>query len=212
MINRKLPPHPPSSVHPGGGDKRNDTERHLMNNRGMTHSLLTKLSQENYFSAWLIFGLDMVISACSSLMVLLLRNLFTFSSFSLAFSAWWLLGSAVTSAVMFLALHTDQSIVWHSTLRKIGKLGFAACGKSLLMGVLSFLFVRMSGALCWFGCRFWISCSLSWLWYWNVSLVAVYEMICGRISQRNSIQRILSLRNQRKIDVTGRKVEELQAL
>ena len=162
-----------------------------MGNSGFLNLILKRLRLENYFSAWLILWFDMVVSACSSLVSLLLYNLLVSRSFGIGFLAWWIIGSVIASGIMFLSLHTYRAIIRYSTLREIGDLVAAVFGKTVLMGI---MLILLSGARdiqqLWL-LLFDFLLTFGTLVLLRIGMVTAYNILRRRMNIRHSVQRIL---------------------
>ena len=100
----------------------------------MFRNFIKKLHLEKYVSSKLILGLDLAISVGVSLFALFVTNVL-FSSFIYDFKfILYIVGSSLlSSAIFFFLLQTHKSIIRHSTLRELWKLGVAALGKGATM-------------------------------------------------------------------------------
>jgi FlaA1/EpsC-like NDP-sugar epimerase len=95
---------------------------------------LEKYLSSRYFSSWLILTIDTVVSVVSTLIAyLLVRGLFTNPVFTVWYGFWLLAGSCVLSVFSFIVFRTFRSVIRHTTLREIWKLGGAVLFKDLLM-------------------------------------------------------------------------------
>ena len=93
-----------------------------------------KYLSSRYFSSWLILVLDTFVSGFSTFVAyLLVRGLFPYPVFTAWYGFWLLLGSCVFSVVSFILFRTFRSIIRHTTLREVWKLGAAVLLKDLLM-------------------------------------------------------------------------------
>ena len=105
----------------------------------MLYRLLSRLGAEKYlssryFSSWLILVIDTFVSVFSTFIAyLLIRGLFPSPVFTFWYGLWLLAGSCVLSIVPFVLFRTFRSIIRHSTLREIWKLGAAVLLKDALM-------------------------------------------------------------------------------
>ena len=100
----------------------------------MFRNFIKKLHLEKYVSSKLILGLDLIISVGVSLFALFLTNvLFTSFTYDFGFILYIVGSSLLSSAIFFLLLQTHKSIIRHSTLRELWKLGVATLGKGVLM-------------------------------------------------------------------------------
>ena len=95
---------------------------------------IEKLHLEKYVSSKLILGLDLVMSVGVSLFSLFLTStLFDSFTYDKTELLYWAGSSIVSSAIFFLLLQTHKSIIRHSTLRELWKLGIATLGKGVVM-------------------------------------------------------------------------------
>ena len=95
---------------------------------------IEKYLSSRYFSSWLILTIDTVVSVVSTLIAyLLVRGLFTNPVFTVWYGFWLLAGSCVLSVFSFIVFRTFRSVIRHTTLREIWKLGGAVLFKDLLM-------------------------------------------------------------------------------
>ena len=95
---------------------------------------LEKYLSSRYFSSWLILTIDTVVSVVSTLIAyLLVRGLFTNPVFTVWYGFWLLAGSCVLSVFSFIVFRTFRSVIRHTTLREIWKLGGAVLFKDVLM-------------------------------------------------------------------------------
>ena len=100
----------------------------------MFRSVIARLHLEKYVSSKLILGLDLLISVGVSLFALFLTNvLFTSFTYDLGLILYWAGSSLVSSVIFFMLLQTHKSIIRHSTLRELWKLGVATLGKGFVM-------------------------------------------------------------------------------
>ena len=105
----------------------------------MLYRLLSRLGAEKYlssryFSSWLILSIDTVVSVFSTFIAyLLIRGLFPSPVFTAWYGLWLLVGSCVLSVIPFILFRTFRSIIRHSTLREVWKLGAAVLFKDVLM-------------------------------------------------------------------------------
>ena len=111
----------------------------------MLYRLLSRLGAEkylssSYFSSWLILAIDTVVSVFSTFVAyLLIRGLFPHPVFTVWYGVWFLAGSCVLSVITFILFRTFRSVIRHTTLREVWKLGAAV----LLKDVLMFVYVQL---------------------------------------------------------------------
>ena len=112
----------------------------------MLYRLLSRLGAEkylssSYFSSWLILAIDTVVSVFSTFVAyLLIRGLFPHPVFTVWYGVWLLAGSCVLSVITFILFRTFRSVIRHTTLREVWKLGAAVLLKDVLMFVYVLLF------------------------------------------------------------------------
>lgn len=93
-----------------------------------------KYLSSRYFSSWLILGIDALLSVFATFIAyLLVRSLFPNPVFTVEYGACLLAGSCLLSVISFVLFRTFRSIIRHSTLREIWKLGAAVLLKDALM-------------------------------------------------------------------------------
>lgn len=95
---------------------------------------IEKYLSSRYFSSWLILVIDTAVSVFSTLIAyLLVRGLFPNPVFTVWYGAYLLAGSCALSVVSFVLFRTFRSVIRHSTLREVWKLGAAVLMKDGLM-------------------------------------------------------------------------------
>ena len=105
----------------------------------MLYHLLSGLGAEKYlssryFSSWSILVIDTFVSVVSTFVAyLLIRGLFPHPVFTVWYGFWLLAGSCLLSIVSFVLFRTFRSVIRHSTLREVWKLGAAVLLKDVLM-------------------------------------------------------------------------------
>ena len=96
--------------------------------------LFKKLRIDKYVSSSIIFGLDIFISVVVSIFSLFSISLvFTIPSYSIILLLYTTGLSLISSTFVFLLLKTHKSIIRHSSLGEIWRLGVATLGKGGLM-------------------------------------------------------------------------------
>lgn len=102
--------------------------------RFISRTGIDKYLSSRYFSSWLILVLDTAVSVFSTFIAyLLIRGLFPSPVFTLGYGCWLLAVSCVCSATAFVLLRTFRSVIRHTTLREVWKLGAAVLLKDTLM-------------------------------------------------------------------------------
>lgn len=156
--------------------------------------LISKLHLDRYVSSRLILCLDMIVSVGSSLLTLLLTALF-FHPFTreLYVIGLWLCGSFASSLYFFLALHTYRSIIRHSTLRELWKIGVAVLGKGVLLGIFLWLMpgIGIGDARVMAALLFDVLLTLSALVVMRVGMIVVYDALKNSRNRRKFCQRVL---------------------
>ncbi len=104
------------------------------------YRLIEKFNLDRYLNAYVILGLDLVVSVGSSLVALFLATLF-FAVGTPASSGvgLWLGGSALFSLLFFVLLRTHKSIIRHSTLRELAWLSLAVFCKGAMLFLMLWL-------------------------------------------------------------------------
>ena len=96
--------------------------------------IFSKSRIEKYVSSSLILGFDIFISVGVSLFSLFLTTLlFQSVSYDIILLLYIMGASLLFSTIFFLLLKTHKSIIRHSTLRELWRLGVATLGKGLMM-------------------------------------------------------------------------------
>ena len=149
----------------------------------MFKRVIGKLHLERYVSSKLIFGLDLAISVGVSLFALFLTSLlFVSFSYDMSLILYWVGGSFASSAIFFLMLQTHKSIIRHSTLRELWKLGVATLGKGIVM--VAIIKVIASALLhnmyIWTTLVFDVLCTVSALVAVRVFMIIAYDAIRNR--------------------------------
>lgn len=156
----------------------------------MFRKLIAKLHLEKYVSSKLILGLDLFISVGVSLFALFLTNaLFASFTYDLVQILYLAGCSFVSSLIFFLLLNTHKSIIRHSTLRELWKLGVAAMGKGLFMVAIIKMGTPelLNNVFIWTALLFDILLTVSGLVATRVAMIISYDIIRNR--QRNHDKR-----------------------
>ena len=166
----------------------------------MLYRLLSRLGAEKYlssryFSSWLILVIDTFVSVFSTFIAyLLIRGLFPSPVFTFWYGLWLLAGSCVLSIVPFVLFRTFRSIIRHSTLREVWKLGAAVLLKDALM----FGYVLMlpqspapSMAAVAMGFLLDVLVTLFLLLGLRLGMIVIYDLLKLKSVRRNSWQRVL---------------------
>ncbi len=156
----------------------------------MFRRILKKLHLDKYVSAKLILCFDLVISVGVSLFALFLTNaLFVSFNYDFGLVSYIAGSSLLSSVVFFLLLHTHKSVIRHSTLRELWKLGCATLGKGIAM--IAIIKVSkpelLDDVYIWTALLFDILCTISALVAARVAMIISYDVIRER--QRNHDRR-----------------------
>ena len=166
----------------------------------MLYRLLSRLGAEkylssSYFSSWLILAIDTVVSVFSTFVAyLLIRGLFPHPVFTVWYGVWLLAGSCVLSVITFILFRTFRSVIRHTPLREVWKLGAAVLLKDALM----FGYVLMrpqnsapSMAAIAMGFLLDVLVTLFLLLGLRLGMIAIYDLLKLKSARRNSCQRVL---------------------
>ena len=180
---------------------------------------IEKLHLERYVSSKLILGLDLAISVGVSLFSMFLTGvLFASFTYDMPLLLYWVGGSCVSSAIFFLFLQTHKSIIRHSTLRELWKLGIATIGKGIAMVALIKVIMPdlLHNVYIWTALLFDVLCTVSALVAARVFMIIAYDVIRNR--QKNhekrkhvlvygvgskSVAQIKRLQNSERYNVVG---------
>lgn len=166
----------------------------------MFYRLLSRLGAEKYlssryFSSWLILVIDTCVSVFATFIAyLLIRGLFPNPVFTFWYGLWLLAGSCVLSVVPFVLLRTFRSIIRHSTLREIWKLGAAVLSKDVLMFFYVLLLTsKTSPAYAAISLGFLLDAlvTLFLLLGLRLCMIVVYDLIKLKQTRRDNCRRVL---------------------
>lgn len=102
--------------------------------RFLTRLGIDKYLSSRYFSSWLILVIDTSVSVFSTFLAyVLVRGLFPNPVFTVWYGVYLLGGSCVLSIVSFVLFRTFRTVIRHTTLREVWKLGAAVLSKDVLM-------------------------------------------------------------------------------
>ena len=154
-----------------------------------------KYLSSRYFSSWLILGIDALLSVFATFIAyLLVRGLFPNPVFTVEYGACLLAGSCLLSVISFVLFRTFRSIIRHSTLREVWKLGAAVLLKDALM----FGYVLMlpqspapSMAAVAMGFLLDVLVTLFLLLGLRLCMIVIYDLLKLKSVRRNSCQRVL---------------------
>lgn len=166
----------------------------------MFYRLLSRFGAEKYlssryFSSWLILVIDTCVSVFATFIAyLLIRGLFPNPVFTFWYGLWLLAGSCVLSVVPFVLLRTFRSIIRHSTLREIWKLGAAVLSKDVLMFFYVLLLTsKTSPAYAAISLGFLLDAlvTLFLLLGLRLCMIVVYDLIKLKQTRRDNCRRVL---------------------
>ena len=166
----------------------------------MFYRLLSRFGAEKYlssryFSSWLILVIDSCVSVFATFIAyLLIRGLFPNPVFTFWYGLWLLAGSCVLSVVPFVLLRTFRSIIRHSTLREIWKLGAAVLSKDVLMFFYVLLLTsKTSPAYAAISLGFLLDAlvTLFLLLGLRLCMIVVYDLIKLKQTRRDNCRRVL---------------------
>ena len=154
-----------------------------------------KYLSSRYFSSWLILGIDALLSVFATFIAyLLVRGLFPNPVFTVEYGACLLAGSCLLSVISFVLFRTFRSIIRHSTLREIWKLGAAVLLKDALM----FGYVLMlpqspapSMAAVAMGFLLDVLVTLFLLLGLRLGMIVIYDLIKLKQTRRDNCRRVL---------------------
>ena len=140
-------------------------------------------------------AIDTVVSVFSTFVAyLLIRGLFPHPVFTVWYGVWLLAGSCVLSVITFILFRTFRSVIRHTTLREVWKLGAAVLLKDALM----FGYVLMrpqnsapSMAAIAMGFLLDVLVTLFLLLGLRLGMIAIYDLLKLKSARRNSCQRVL---------------------
>ncbi len=111
----------------------------------MLLNLAEKLYVRKYLSTRIVLCLDLLASLVASGVALwLAKTHFVNHGIDGNTALWWLAGAFVSSWIFFIAFRTYRSIIRHSTLRTLARLGAAVCFKFCAMLLMAFLLPGIS--------------------------------------------------------------------
>lgn len=107
------------------------------------YRIIEKFHLERYLSSKLILCIDLIVSMSASLFALLLSQalIHPIEHSLFSYSSMWVACSLVFSLISFKLFKTHYSIIRHSTLREISRLGMAVILKEVLMAVTFICFI-----------------------------------------------------------------------
>lgn len=156
---------------------------------------IEKYVTSRYFSSWLILAFDTLVSVFSTfLSYMLIRVLFPSPEFTVWYGLWLLGGSCLFSVVSFILFRTFRSVIRHTTLREVWKLGASVLMKDLLMLCYVHLLLRTSPstqtALS-MGFLLDVLVTLFLLLALRLGMIILYDLIKLTHSRRDNCQRVL---------------------
>lgn len=152
-----------------------------------------KYLADRYLNAWLILGCDVCTSVGSSLLVLLLSDMWTSHIFGRRFMLMWFIGALFFSLLMFVCLRTYRTIIRYSTLRDIGKICIVVFGKEILLGAFMVATFSVGTSVPLFiGMLFSdLAISIFLLVLVRVAMIVAYDLLKRRVKAQNALCRVL---------------------
>jgi FlaA1/EpsC-like NDP-sugar epimerase len=146
-----------------------------------------------YFRTRIVFALDVLMSLLSSVATLMLISLFLPNlQFSSEFILTWLIGSAVVTMVIELAVKSYRTIIRYSTLRELYPICMAVFGKEILL-LFVMILVNVTYSFNFIGGMVLLDLpiSVALLVAIRVGMVVCYDSIVRYINRGSERQRIL---------------------
>lgn len=163
--------------------------------RLMSRVGIEKYLSSRYFSSWLILVIDTAVSVFATFIAyLLVRGLFPYPAFTIWYGFWLLAASSVFSVVSFLLFRTFRSVIRHSTLREVWKLGAAVLLKDVLILLCILLFSRHPALLytaVFMGFLLDVLVTLFLLLGLRLGMIVIYDLIKLRQTRRYNCRRVL---------------------
>lgn len=163
--------------------------------RLMSRVGIEKYLSSRYFSSWLILFIDTAVSVFATFIAyLLVRGLFPYPAFTIWYGFWLLAASCIFSVVSFLLFRTFRSVIRHSTLREVWKLGAAVLLKDVLILLCILLFSRHPALLytaVFMGFLLDVLVTLFLLLGLRLAMIVIYDLIKVRQTRRYNCRRVL---------------------
>lgn len=160
----------------------------------MLQKIIKRLRLDRYFSSWLILLIDTLISALATLTAYsLVSYLFPSPLFSLRYGFLLTLAAGAFSLAAFYLLKTFRSVIRHSTLREIWKIGAAVVCKIVLLSllILSVPLPSHAPAVLLTGLLFDALITLFMLISIRILMIVVYDIIKIKFMQRDNCKRVV---------------------
>jgi len=157
------------------------------------NSLYNIIPVKKFLKTWIILSIDILVSLCSSVLVVILINLldpnFAFSHFQIFI---WFSGAIIASLISFRLFKSNRAIIRYSTLRELGHIFYACLGKEILLWITMVLFSALNYSnLLLLGMTtidFFITiCSLSLI---RVVMINIYDKVIAN-NKEDNLRRIL---------------------
>ncbi len=104
-------------------------------------SFINRFYGNRYLNSTVVLSLDIAVSVSASFLALAMAQLLVSPEFiTRAAIFWWLAGSALFSWLFLAGFRTQRSIIRHTTLRSLARIGAAAFCKASALGLLFALF------------------------------------------------------------------------
>lgn len=148
---------------------------------------------DKYLSAWLILAIDTVISAIATILAYtLVCEIFT-STISIRYGVALTLVSTVASIISFYGFRTFRSVIRHSTLREVWKLGAAVVAKISLIGLYIYLSPKgyLSNTAVEIGMLLDALLTLAMLIIARLAMIVIYDVLKLRFSHRDNCKNVL---------------------
>lgn len=157
--------------------------------------LFRHLGLHRYFSSWLILALDTVASALATLFTYLIVGRLVPVSFvtTLRYGAALIVLSAVASMLAFCLFRTFRSVIRHTTLREIWKLGAAVVAKECIVWICINLWPRLAGGIeaVQAGLLMDALLTLFALIALRLVMIALHDVIKSRLLKKHNTKRVL---------------------
>lgn len=160
----------------------------------MMQNLLRRLGLNRYLSSWLILAIDILASAIATMIAyLFVSDLFPSPLFSFRYGISLTAVAVAASLVSFYFFRTFRSVIRHSTLREMWKLGAAVLAKICIMWVCIHLlpFGYPSIEAITMGMLLDALLTLFGLIALRLVMIAIYDVIKLRFSKQDNCKRVL---------------------
>lgn len=143
---------------------------------------------------WVVLALDVLTSMCATVLSLVFaRVVFIHAHVPLRPFAWWVLVSALISALSFIALKTYRDVIRYTNLGTMARMVSAVLLKGAFLGIAACFidssFIEVTGAVCMILAD--VLLSFATLLIVRVLMMLVYNFIIEHNEQRRQLNRIL---------------------